>query len=116
MSTIPKYEEKKFVQMHLCEWKILYEDVAIYVKNFKKEYNFFSTQIHLHSLPKEMVTSSHGSKNKISPKVCVETFCIHANVIYFWLNWGGKNMLWVGFWQIQIILWKSRFFVQGFWP
>jgi hypothetical protein len=48
MSTIPKYEEKIFVQMHLCECKILYEDVAIYEKKLRKEYNFFSTQIHLH--------------------------------------------------------------------
>lgn len=77
MSTIPKYEEKQFVQMHLCECKILYEDVAIYVK----KYNFFSTQIPLHSLQKEMITSSHGSKNKIAPKVYFETFCVHGNVM-----------------------------------
>jgi hypothetical protein len=37
MSTIPKHEEKKFVQLHLCECKILYEDVAIYVKKLLKE-------------------------------------------------------------------------------
>jgi hypothetical protein len=81
MSTIPKYEENKFVQMHLCECKILHGDVAIYVKNLRKEYNFFSTQIHLHSLQKEMVTSSHGSKTEIAPKVYVETCCVHANVM-----------------------------------
>jgi hypothetical protein len=63
----------------LCECKILYDNVAIYVKKLRKEYNFFSTQIHLHSLQKEVVTSSHGSKKKIAPKVYVETFCVHAN-------------------------------------